>query len=398
MPLCDYNALEQHQMIKRRLQCQDCDRLLRTENGLEEHRQAVHSHLSLTYDKDSTRKGSLPLHCKECDRFFPHAGALADHRSAHHSNPCPICDQVDFTSYASFQAFKRSTGHSFCRDCDLRSSASVTEFRCCDCDQNFANEPALQQHLTTEVHAPPLRCERVCKECDREFANEMALLQHQSSVVHRPLSNIQCMAHKKCKKRFGCPSALLHHLESGSCRSKMTRWKLNKAVREKDIDCLITCDDGVLVEMEPEILGTEYSSSPLMGSIVFTPDTSTNGSSTPGQFTELQSSHLPFVLKISCPLCPNRKAFHSVQALQSHLSSPVHAPKMFHCPLSLTPSSLSKTEVWDAMKHFSTLSGLTQHIESGACVEEIVMLKKAVECVERKLKEAGWRGLRLLDS
>jgi hypothetical protein len=68
---------------------------------------------------------------------------------------------------------------------------------------------------------------------------------------------------------------------------------------------------------------------------VFTPDTSTDGPPTPGQFIKLQSSHLPFVLKISCPLCSNRKAFHSVQALQGHLSSPVHAPKMFHCPLPL---------------------------------------------------------------
>jgi hypothetical protein len=70
MPLCAYNALEQHQMRKRRLQCQNCDRLLCTESGLEQHRQAVHSGLSLTYDKDSTRKESLRLHCGECDRFF----------------------------------------------------------------------------------------------------------------------------------------------------------------------------------------------------------------------------------------------------------------------------------------------------------------------------------------
>jgi hypothetical protein len=49
------------------------------------------------------------------------------------------------------------------------------------------------------------------------------------------------------------------------------------------------------------------------------------------------------------------------------------------------------------MKHFSMLSGLTQHIESRACVEEIVMLRKAVEYIERKLREAGWRELRLLD-
>ena len=50
------------------------------------------------------------------------------------------------------------------------------------------------------------------------------------------------------------------------------------------------------------------------------------------------------------------------------------------------------------MKHFSTLSGLTQHIESGACVGEIVMLRKAVEYVEGRLRKAGWRGLGLLDS
>jgi hypothetical protein len=206
------------------------------------------------------------------------------------------------------------------------------------------------------------------------------------------------MAHRKCKKRFGCPSAPLHNLESGSYHSKITRLKLNKAVREKDTDCLITYDDGVPAETEPEILGTEYSSAPLMESIVFTPDTGTNSPPTPWQFTKLQFLHLPFVLKISCPLCPNRKSFHSVQALQSHLSSLVHALKMFHCPLSLMLSSLSKTEVWNAMKHFSTLSGLTQHIKSGACVGETVMLRKAVEYVEGKLREAGWRGLRLLDS
>jgi Zinc-finger of C2H2 type len=168
------------------------------------------------------------------------ARPLADHRSAHHSNLCPTCDQADFTSYESLRAYKRSTGYSFCKDCDLRSLVPVTEFRCCDCDRGFADDPALQEHLATKVHTPPLRCDRVHKECNKEFVNETALLQHQTSVVHRPISNIQCMAHKKCKKCFSCPSALLHHLESGSYHPKMTRWKLNKAVREMDADCLIT--------------------------------------------------------------------------------------------------------------------------------------------------------------
>jgi hypothetical protein len=61
-------------------------------------------------------------------------------------------------------------------------------------------------------------------------------------------------------------------------------------------------------------------------------------------------------------------------------------------PLSLAPWSLGKTEVWDAMKYFSTLSGSTQHIESGACVGQIVMLRKAVEHVERKLRRQDGGG------
>jgi hypothetical protein len=71
-----------------------------------------------------------------------------------------------------------------------------------------------------------------------------------------------------------------------------------------DADCLITCDDSVLVETELEILGTEYSSTPLMESIVFTPDTGTDGRPTLRQFTERSphtflsssKSHVHYVL------------------------------------------------------------------------------------------------------
>ena len=120
---------------------------------------------------------------------------------------------------------------------------------------------------------------------------------------------------QEIQKRFNCPSALLYYLKSGSCRSKITWWKLIKVVREKDINCLITCDDGVLVETELEIFRTEYSSSPLMGSIIFTPNTSTDSPLTPRKFTKLQSSYLPSVLKILYLLYSNRKAFYSAQAL-----------------------------------------------------------------------------------
>ncbi|XTI90965.1 hypothetical protein V2W45_1242176, partial [Cenococcum geophilum] len=51
-----------------------------------------------------------------------------------------------------------------------------------------------------------------------------------SLVVYRPLSNIQYIAYKKCKKRFSCSLALLYYLKSGSCCLKIMWWKLNKAV------------------------------------------------------------------------------------------------------------------------------------------------------------------------
>lgn len=53
-----------------------------------------------------------------------------------------------------------------------------------------------------------------------------------------------------------------------------------------DANCLITCDDSVLAKTELKILGTKYSSTPLIKSIVFTPDISTNGRPTLRQFTK----------------------------------------------------------------------------------------------------------------
>jgi hypothetical protein len=99
MPLCDYSALEQHQMTKLRLQCQNCGRLLRIESGLEQHRQAVHSCLSLTHGKDSTRKESLRLYCRECDRFFLTPEPLPT--TAPHITPTPALLATRRTSPAT---------------------------------------------------------------------------------------------------------------------------------------------------------------------------------------------------------------------------------------------------------------------------------------------------------
>ncbi|KAI9764318.1 MAG: hypothetical protein M1840_008536 [Geoglossum simile] len=269
MSLCDYSALHQHLLTKHNLRCPVCERLLRSEDGLERHLLAVHCSAS-SRSQSSVRTEPVESRCIDCNRSFPHARALADHRGVAHSNPCPTCDLPDFMGHKSIKAYKRSTGQSFCRDCDLRSAAA-TEFRCCDCDRDFIDEASLQRHLATYTHALPSRFYIVCTECDRQFRDERALFQHRASVVHNPLSNIRCAASKRCKKRFSCPSALLHHLESGSCRSKMTREKLNNAVLDMDTDRLIS--GGALTEGEPDVSRSECPSPSRTGSILYTPDT-----------------------------------------------------------------------------------------------------------------------------
>lgn len=195
------------------------------------------------------------------------------------------------------------------------------------------------------------------------------------------------------------PSALLHHLESGSCRSGLTRQELNAIVQFRDIDRIIT--SGHLLSLETSTVGPDFSS-PTESHTLFTPQSSfrnfplppRTGSSYSGQLTpqsdnSRQESLSPsFSTGITCPLCPaNRKRFCTSQALQDHLSSLAHDQKIYHCPLTLYPA---RTDGPQMMKYFFTLSGLTQHIESGACKDGEDTFRKAMEMAGDKLRQLGF--------
>ncbi|RAL67795.1 hypothetical protein DID88_008522 [Monilinia fructigena] len=267
--------------------------------------------------------------------------------------------------------------------------------------------------------------------------------------------NIPCPTGGKCNKKFAMPSALLNHLESGCCRSGMTRVKMHllvfahdpnryitsveavKSIRSSNIQTShlsdlvepssenpskdqfiplspVSDDDDSLSEWSaidrgPLTPTTSDSDWSIIGEAVLTPTHSNNASewsfvsgdhvssnTFPVDTDRDASSHISTISQARhCQLCePNRKPFRSVRAYQAHVNSAAHAPKIFHCPLSLIPKvkalDLSKT------RSFSTLGGLTQHLESGKCEGGFEMYHKAITFVEEQLKLLGFSGLKLL--
>ena len=65
-------------------------------------------------------------------------------------------------------------------------------------------------------------------------------------------------------------------------------------------------------------------------------------------------------------------------------------PKVFHCPVSMVQKHGS------LLKRFSTLSGLVQHLESGACEGGIATYREMAERIQSYLANMGHRSLHLL--
>ncbi|KAI4232182.1 MAG: hypothetical protein L6R40_007497 [Gallowayella cf. fulva] len=366
--------------------------------------------------------------CQLCNQFFINKEDLKQHRRAVHQHRCGGCTSV-FENAIRLSNHQRGKGHCYCEECDsvfgteqtlsqhLRSTVHVSQFRCLECEQDFASEQALVQHLhDKKIHRPtgPSAASTKdstygCDKCHREFEDRTALKQHQESVVHRPLSQLKCIASSKCKGRFTSPSALLHHLESGACRSGLNRAALNQLIQSHDAGNVITfgtqadslldstADDGVSTEScSPGLMTPSSHSSETYSGLMspqLTPSTPLDGYFGLG----LGQPGINQAGKLSCPLCPvDSKGFRTIQALHNHLSSPAHAPKVFHCPVDLIAPAKKGKQTKELIKEFSTLSGLTQHVESGACGGSKA-LKGAMGFVQERLKDLGFQSVRLLN-
>lgn len=373
--------------------------------------------------------------CPECRLQFTEQPSLEAHqRDSLHAH-CYNCDVASSTR-------QLHAAHMQSHSPIWATNPSVaTQFRCCDCERDFKDDVALANHLRcSKVHKSKTGGNEKrrkskqkdkqskqfekggvgfkCKKCDKTFQSQHALGQHLTSMRHNPLSDIQCLADTNCKKRFNCPSGQLQHLESGKCVSGMTRAKLNAAVAANDTAKIITGGDGA-VHWSPDTLSVASTSPSQVGSPILTPtSTEFSGSYPPSTVhtpppTLPTSTSFPSML-ISmpiirkgfhrCPLCPpSCTREFKPSGLRHHLLSSIHAQVSehlfpptptgisFHCPRSLVEGESEK-----AVKQFSTVSSLAQHLESGACAGGKGALECVIEYVQKEMAKIGLGALKLL--
>jgi hypothetical protein len=108
------------------------------------------------------------------------------------------------------------------------------------------------------------------------------------------------------------------------------------------------------------------------------------------------SAYLP---NLFCPLClatGNKRVFKDLNALTAHISSAAHAEKAFKCPIAF-PGDKNGASDPVKPKFFTTLSGLTQHLESGQCKGGKYTLWRVLDYLRKDILQLEWPG-KLLQS
>ncbi|KAH9832600.1 uncharacterized protein C8Q71DRAFT_260516 [Rhodofomes roseus] len=293
--------------------------------------------------------------CVRCKEHFDSPGALADHlgtSKAH--NVCRTC-VMDFPLRLHLvQHFLFSPLHNYCQRCDNHFDSPAELVRhfesehsqCLMCGLCFATPNDLNEHYH-HTHWTCIECRIVsatpdafdahcrethwyCADCKRVFKDGDSLRAHYESNIHKG-RKVHCPG-VKCSKDFVSSSALIQHLESGGCTSKMTRHDVKKLAVQMDKENIITDAARLLT-------GPGGSSVPRM--------------TTTSWATELSKN--PRTGLYECVIC--HAGFKKLTSLNNHLQSPVHDEKIYRCP-----------QTWQGCGvEFNTLGALCQHVEKGNC-------------------------------
>ncbi|OJD10175.1 hypothetical protein ACJ73_09909 [Blastomyces percursus] len=247
--------------------------------------------------------------CETCTRTFYTQRACHQHMNdTSHWPPvfgCETCTR-DFGSQHAANQHMNALGH------------WQPKVPCETCGMKFHTESAAEQHMRVKGHY-----KHYCGDCGIRFGNQNNLKMHLHSKTHQG-SNVSCPF---CQTKYTTASGVAHHLERGSCprAPNLNRESILREIRTRD-------PRGVIVNKQ--IAWHEDA------------DTST---------TYLATDHAFNGRCWECYIC--HANFKSRTALNSHLNSPVHKQKVYHCPNTRGRCA----------GQFSTLAALFSHLESESC-------------------------------
>ncbi|KAJ7933296.1 hypothetical protein B0H13DRAFT_1592478 [Mycena leptocephala] len=179
--------------------------------------------------------------CNRCCRSFNSYSALMQHeQNSPNHHICNDCAK-DFTSWqAPKQHFVQSSMHEYCQHCDthfddseeLEDHYQTDRHYCAKCRGFFQNALGLHEHYRQST------LHHCCVPCKRLFLSASNLTNHLNSSLRRP-KDVPCPG-KGCGLAFVSRSALILHLESGTCKSGADRQTINRYVRQYDTKNVIT--------------------------------------------------------------------------------------------------------------------------------------------------------------
>jgi hypothetical protein len=265
--------------------------------------------------------------CDDCDRWFGSWNALNQHRrnSPRHAY-CFDCEEEHYTWNRLERHYRESYDHNWCEICqaDFDDEEDLDEHREDDHEQCPRCDAWLKDQAAYELHAEDTHW--WCKPCDRFFNSGHNLEAHRNSSIHKT-KDFKCPF---CPRMAVSSSAMIAHLESGTCRSGITRAMIDDWVARND----------------PNHTWTNPSR-------MISNGTSTKLASSPVWIASEQAFNHHTGM-YDCYFCS--ADFRYLQQLNQHLASPKHTKrdqKLYRCP-----GCRAETE---------TLSGLVSHVERGGC-------------------------------
>ncbi|KAI2673396.1 transcriptional regulator family: C2H2 zinc finger [Penicillium roqueforti] len=265
------------------------------------------------------------IECETCNRSFRTQNACNQHMNAvDHWAPTFDCE----TCNSTFRTQHAANNHMNAK------SHWLPKVPCETCPMKFYTQQAVENHMSAKGHY-----KNYCQECSRQFMNANCLRQHLNSKIHRG-TNIACPF---CRVGFVTASGVSHHLESGACPQAqgLNRDRIHRIIQQLDPNGIV-CKKQIAWHGEHE-----------QDMTYLVTDNAWNGSCW------------------VCYLC--KKGFNSPKALGSHVNSPVHNEKVYHCLKRGCP------------KEFHSLASLFNHLESESCG---FIRFEGVQQVHRQLNDA----------